>query len=81
MRGFWAVVLFVLGVALVLVGAFIWPFALVSAAMLAGAIATALWGPKEDRRPIAYIFAWTSGFILLADMALLVRWLLFYLGD
>lgn len=80
MRGFWAVVLFVLGTLLVLVGAFIWPFAVVSAAMLAGAIAIALWGPSEERRPIAYIFAWMCGFILLADIALLVRWLLFYLG-
>lgn len=80
MRGFWAVILFVLGVPLAYPGSFIWQLGLLSAAMLAGAIAIALWGPKEDRRLVAYVFAWTCGFILLFDIAWLVRWLLFYLG-
>jgi len=80
MRGFWAVTLFLLGVPLVYPGAFIWPFAVLSAAMLASAILIALWGPREERLPIAYIFAWMCGFILLFDIAWLVRWLLFYLG-
>ena len=80
MRGFWAVVLAVLGTPLAFLGVFIWPLGIVSAIMLTGAIIAALWETKQDRRPIAYIFAWTCGFILLFDIAWLTRWLLFAIG-
>ncbi|ABQ70777.1 hypothetical protein Swit_4439 [Rhizorhabdus wittichii RW1] len=79
MRGFWAVILFVLAVPLIFPGTFIWPLALLSLIMLSGAIAIVLSIPGDERRPVATIFAWTCGFLMLADVAALAFWGIFYI--
>ena len=69
MRGFWAVILFLLGLFLFYPGVFIWPFGIISMLMLAGAIVIALWEEESRGRPIVQIFAWMTGFVLLIEAA------------
>lgn len=68
MRGFWAVALLVIGLFLFYPGMFIWPFGLLSMAMLLGSIIIAVWDEQDRKRPIVLIFAWTGGFLLLIEV-------------
>ena len=70
MTGFWAVTLFVLGLLFLYPGIFIWPFAILSTLMLIGGGVTALWDDENRQRPIALSFAWMSGFLALAEVAM-----------
>lgn len=72
MNGFWAVTLFLLGLLLLLPGLFIWQLGILSVAMLAGAMANALWNEEHRQKPVVQIFSWMSGFVLLIETGALI---------